>query len=330
MSATTSTYTLSQVRQLARMSSRNTMDSAMYSDANIDFAFQRAADEYMRIARPARVLGTLTLTANSVDLPAAPSDWSTDRHLQATLLCNGALVNPNITMIDYNQIEQNIWLGGGTTSVYTTGTTPTWFAYKNHAMGKVYPPATDSGFTILYWYWQQFTSWTPGQAALTASVQSTAGAYISGVTVNSGGYYLATPTLTVVDSGTGNGATLTPVMTNGVITSVTVNASGVGYTNATVYVNGSTAADITFNIIDEGLRVIAGDGVMAYLQEIEPQNAGLAEAAEERFIRRTKQIAARSQGGRGVQVWTADNPNASPLYGAWNPYGPNGPYIPRG
>src|SRR6187431_2505125 len=105
--------TLSQERRFAKMSSRNFFDATLYSDEVLDWGFQRAAAEFLRITNSTRTLGTLTLTANTIDLPTMATDWAVDRQLQATLLCNGQLVNPNVQLVDYNTLQ---------TAIYATGT----------------------------------------------------------------------------------------------------------------------------------------------------------------------------------------------------------------
>ncbi len=320
-------YPLATARSLARLSSRNSFDSSVYSDAAIDFAMQRAGDEFLRESGSTRTLATLNLTANTTTLPSMASDWSPDRHLQHTLLCSGTLVNPNIQFVDWNQIQ---------TAMYETGTTnqnvavssianyptPVMFAFPDASGvgGVIYPPAPTAGFTLQYWYWREFTQWPVGQAVLTPNT-NTAGT-ITSVTVVSGGFYVSTPTLTVSGVTTGSTATLTAVITGNAVTSVTINSGGTGYTSPTILANGSTTANITFNVLDEGMRIILGDGVMAYLQKIEPQNSALAADAMELFLKNVRAYAGRAAGGRGIQIWNADNTsqNNRPCYGGWNGY----------
>lgn len=295
------------------MSSRIGFDSALYTSANIDWAMQRAADDFNRITGGSRTVGTLTLTAGSTDLPSPPSDWSPSQHLQQTLLCNGQQVDPNIQFVDYNTLLTAMWANGTTNEDILTSSTcssPIMFAYKDESTGKVFPAAPTTGYTIEYWYWLKFTSWTPGQAILTANT-NTLGA-ITSVSVVSGGYYVDSTATLTVSGGSGSGATLTATVQAGVIASVSVGAAGSGYTSPVISVNGSSAANITFNLPDEALRIIISDGVQGYLQNIEPQNAALAKASLERFEKNARAYSGRNAGGRGGQIWVADLPSSYP------------------
>ncbi len=310
------------------MSSRTAYDSSLYAADNIDWAFQRAADEFNRIAGTSKTIGTLTLTANSINLPAPPSDWTPSQHLQQTLLCSGLQVNPNIHFVDYNQIESAMWLGGTSnqnTIANSTASSPIMFAYKDETTGYVWPAPSQDGYTIEYWYWRKFTSWTPGQACVSATV-NTSGT-ITAVTVIQGGYYPGNSATITVTGGTGSGASLSAILQNNVLSTVTINSGGTGYTSPTILVNGSTAADITFNLADEALRIIISDGVQGYMQNIEPQNSGLAAEALARFERNAKAYGGRAAGGRAAQIWQADNPSPTHANQWWgNPSAY--PYVP--
>lgn len=314
--------TLSLARRYARMSSRNMADSTMYSDETIDWGFQRAAAEFLRESRSTRTLGTVNLSSNTMIMPTMASDWSTDRQLQATLVKSGTLVSPNIEFVDYNTLMTALYAVGSSNAATQSSTVasiptmpyPTMFAFRDASItsGLVFPPPSEDGYSIEYWYWKLFTQWTPGQAVLVANIGTANN--IASVSVVSGGYYQGgAPTLTVSDSGSGSGATLTAVMTNNVVTSVTVNVQGSNYTGPTVLANGSTAANITFNILDEALEFIVSDGIQAYVQAIEPQNRQLAADAMERFQAATRRYAKRNAGGRGGDTWTA-TPGSSIQY----------------
>ena len=72
---------------------------------------------------------------------------------------------------------------------------------------------------------------TCGTASGTVTISD--GAVTAVVVVNGGGCYTAVPVATICGGG-GSGATITAVLTNGVVTSVTVNAGGSGYGSPTV------------------------------------------------------------------------------------------------
>ncbi len=215
--------TLTDVRTWSRQFVRNAQSSSMYPDDALDRAIQIAADEWLRINKATRTFGTMTLTANSNVLPAAPTGWQPEFHLQAFLLdptpAPQQPTPPPLNFVDYSDVLSAIACGGTATA------RPQIFAYEDAGTNGICYPTPDAAYRIGLWYWQEFTAWTPG-------------------------------------------------------------ASGT----------------LTFNLPDDHLRVISVDGVRAFLQSDEPENAALAETALSKFRDRARQFAGRNAGGRGGTI----------------------------
>ena len=115
-------YAIADLRGFARNFVRNAADSSCYSDSNIDRALQCAMDEWCRITDTPKSLGSITLTAGSNTLPAAPGNWLPEFHLKSTLVMAGSVVIPDITFTDYNAVLMQQFLTGST-NTYTAAPT---------------------------------------------------------------------------------------------------------------------------------------------------------------------------------------------------------------
>lgn len=309
----TSNLTLSSARAWSRQFARNSQDASMYSATNIDRALQLAGDEWVRITHATKTAGTLTLTAGSNILPAAPTGWAPEYHLQHYLFLNGQIVWPELQFVDYDEVLQSQFFGwnGVSGSVGTSNTftgRPAMFGYRDITNGISGPGVPDQPYQIQFWYWQQFTSWTPGIGLASVSATATGGNYLYAVSIADGGYYANTPTVTISDTGSGSGGTVVATInTSGVVSALAITASGHNYTSPTLLFNGVSAADFVFNVTDDQVRVIASDGVEAFLQEMEPENSGINQRALVRFRERAEQVAGRGPGFRGGTVSYKDS-----------------------
>lgn len=225
----------------------------MYPDANIDRAIQLAADEWLRITKATRTLGTLQLTAGSYTLPAAPTGWLPEYHLQQALTLSGFNIDPTIDFVGYDdvllkQAQYGVAVPPAPISTPSPQGRPYLFGYQSTSSGICWP-TPDLAYVINLWYWQPFTVWSPG----------------------------------------------------------------------------NTPSPDSFNLPDDHLRVIATLGTEAYIQNTEPENAGLAESAMKRFEDTARKFAARGAGYRGGNVATKGYPT-NYRAGYW----PVVPYIPRG
>lgn len=76
--------------------------------------------------------------------------------------------------------------------------------------------------------------WRPASTLLLLNARATAtisGGAVTAISVNAGGSYATTPTVTISGGG-GTGATATATLTNGAVTSIAVTGGGSGYTSA--------------------------------------------------------------------------------------------------
>lgn len=157
-------YTLDGLRTLARQFVRNAADPTNYSDSHLDAALMLAGEDWVRVVKP-RTLATITLTANAQTMGNMPTAWRPEYHLGHTLLSpNSTPCNPNIVFADYNEIQRQWWLDGGTSSKPTGA--PTMFAFPDNSStnGVVYP-IPNASYSMLLWYWSPFPSWTAGGTA---------------------------------------------------------------------------------------------------------------------------------------------------------------------
>lgn len=326
-------FTIATARSWARQFCRNAQDSSAYTARQIDRALQLAGDEWLRFTKSSRTLGTLTLTAGNYNLPAAPTGWIPEFQMKQTLLYNGNVIDPYITFTDYNEVLQAQFLSTGSANSVGTSSvmmgTPRIFGYRNETDGICFP-TPDQNYTLLVWFWQKFTEWTPGNAELQVSVTNFG---ISSVGVLSGGYYDSVPTATVT-GGSGSGATfLVGLNQDGSIREVGITTQGVNYTSPlTISVNGIDCGVLTFDVPDDAMRVISTDGCESYLQANEQQNQNLSLAASQRFKDKARQFKGRDAGGRGGNVTQKSNPDCIQNNGYANGRGyyPYGPWYPVG
>lgn len=313
----------------------------MYSATNLDRALQLAGDEWVRLTKATKTAGTITLTANSNVLPQAPPGWAPEFHLQHYLFLDGQVLWPDLQFVDYDEVLQaqcRGWIGnGGGQSIGTSNTftgRPCIFGYRDISDG-ICAPIPDKPYEIQLWYWQLFTSWLPGIGLASVALAGT-NSYLGSVSIADGGYYNSTPAVTVIDNGTGTGSLATVVATinsSGMISAMAITASGHNYSSPSLLINGISATDFVFNVPDDMVKVIASDGVAAFLQENEPENSGISAASLARFRDRAKQVASRGPSFRGGTVSYKDasgygnyGPNSRsvssfvPYYGA--PYSP--------
>ncbi len=160
-------YAIQDLRDLTRQFVRQAADSTMYSNVQVDNAIMLAADEWMRITSASRTLGTMNMTAGTATLGVVPTAWAPEFHMKAYLTFAGALVNPEVAFIDYDQallFQQQL----GTSSSFTQGI-PKYFAFGDGGTTTTFTPTLsivvptpDQAYTLNLWYWQRFTSWTAG------------------------------------------------------------------------------------------------------------------------------------------------------------------------
>ena len=162
---------LTDLRQLARFFCRNAGDSSAYSDSNIDLALQLAADEWCRIVRVPRTVGSLTLTAGSNALPAAVSaNWSPEFHIGTSLYLAGQLVNPNMDFTDYNTVAREAWIHGDNGTISSNASTsclsaPRMYGYLQNSTAAnvgICFPTPDQPYVMFQEFRDQFTSWVSG------------------------------------------------------------------------------------------------------------------------------------------------------------------------
>jgi hypothetical protein len=151
-------YAIADLRNIARLSARNAMDSTMYTNASIDYALQIAADQWQRVTKTPRALGTLTLTSGSAVLPTMPTNWTPDRTMQATLISpTGAVLNPELDCVSHGEVLRKQFERGSATAQGQ----PEMLGFSTLTSGIVYP-VPDAAYLIYLWWWQPFTTWTAG------------------------------------------------------------------------------------------------------------------------------------------------------------------------
>jgi hypothetical protein len=152
--------TLAEMITMVRDFARNAQDSTMYPDARITRAIDVAADEWQRVTKAPRTLGTLTLTAGSSALPNFPATWLPERHLQATLVSpTGEVINPDVAVVSDTQLRRQQFEYGSNTS---TGDVQSiaYLTNSTASTGTAFP-VPNAANLIYLWYWVPFNSTTP-------------------------------------------------------------------------------------------------------------------------------------------------------------------------
>lgn len=300
-----SSYSLFDLQNMLSVSARNAKSSGAYSYYQKDLAIFRAMENWRRLTKQTRRLDAVTLTAGNNTAPSLPSGFLPEFNLECYLTLSGQTVRENLRIVPYTELLGAQMEGlNRTNNIPATGR-PSLLAFKDRATAIVYP-TPDQTYTVNFWWWEDCTSWTFGQAFIVANLSAGA---IASFTVNvPGSIYLTAPTITVTDpTGAGFVAGTVTVSLGGVAT-IAVSNGGSGYTSPTVLVNGVAASFPVINLPNEALLPIASQGAVYYLQCSEPANTATAQAALAQFEVEAKRFAARDAGGLGVQTINRDPP----------------------
>jgi hypothetical protein len=304
--------TVPDIRAIMRFRGRNADTSVMYADRQLDFAFRKAANMFIRATRFTKEALSLPLLAGEDTLTAFPAGFHPDRILAvyltganvvATPISAGRFpspITPQDTLCSLRRGDYAEVLTMATAS--PSSGQPVVIAFKSITEAKLYPKALKD-VTVNFLWTPPCTSWQAGAAFARANV---AGGAITSVDVlypfdaennvsSSGSIYSTEPTI-AFSGGGGVGALATATIDadeNGV-SDITVDNGGTGYTSAPVVVIGGQRSDVTINLPDDVIEQIASDGAIACLQETEEEHTYAREAMA-RF-----QAYIRSQVGRGT------------------------------
>ncbi len=270
---------LIQGRSLAKMFIRNGgQDPLAYSDQQIDFAFQTCADRLIREGRIEPVLCSITLNASNSQLTGFPTNFRTDRVVNAYISStnaqvNGSYLDPNfpfysvgaplwsdlspttvnLKIVSYPSILDNIQMYGAVGQ-------PTMLGYDQRSGTGQCFPIPDQNYTASIMWIDLFTQWVPGSQ----------GVYSSGSTYTLGD---------VVSSGT-NGTFQSLTQGNINNTPHTATSAWVSLSTSSSYA--SVPANVTFNLPNDYLRQLFTVGIVSVVQGNDPMN-GFAQSAKASF-----------------------------------------------
>lgn len=290
--AASTSYSLAQIRLDGRAQSRNAMDSTAFFTRDIDKAFQRAANRWLRGTKQVRTLSQLQLTVGSATLPAFPTGFLPEFVIDSYLTLSGAIVYPKISITDIQTVyiaQRNNWMNTSSTDPPTVPPTgqPSLIGFSSTTAGVLdYLP--DKAYLVNIFWWKMLEAFTPG----CMGAWSSSTAYQPGDVVSSGGtLYQAISSNTNVAVGTA--ATWTNLGAGTVENPITQ----------------------TFALPDESIDIVTQWGIPAFLQMSAPEKAPQANMFLVEFDKEIKRIAARDAGGRGERVMFKRSP--TDCYGNW-------------
>ena len=246
------------VRQFGR-DAAGTLTSV--TDAQLDRAIMALGQRFVRETGCTPLVSDLTLVTSDPDLPTLPTGFRPEYIVNAYLDDSaGDIDYPDdlrlVTFANLRRLREDDNSEGQ----------PRYIAFSSATAGQIYPTPS-SAFTLKLRWNQPFTTWTDGQAFVTATI---AGGAVTGITVHDGGsIYSSAPTVTF----SSGAASATAAVSGGAVTTFTIVGGGSGYTTApTVLLNGVSCPATTLNVEDAYLQSeFLMFGVPALLQHADPE-----------------------------------------------------------
>lgn len=316
------TYSISTARRIVRFSARNAGDTTYYPTFLVDLAIKRAANELIRDAHLLSRIDTQDTVANTQAYTVTPGTFRCDRLDSAFLTGPNVVVNGGCGSPYGDFVDEATFIRGGVNGIgYDFRTAilsvvdwpqmndylhnasmsgqPTMIAFNNDQTCNLYP-VPDQVYTLNLRWSDFFTTWHDGAPLATVNVGTTG--IISSVSVIDGSDNLGTAsTATLTSVGSGSGATVTPVLANGVLDHVTVGGSGgTGYSGTTaILFGGFSSTDSLLNLPDDYIYAVLTLGAPSYLCMADPEKKFAVTMGEEfkAFVRKIK----GNIGGLGVQ-----------------------------